>query len=123
MSMPRADRRHSDVVKRFLRLSAPGTNSICILWLGSTNHRGYGNFRAPLIKSGVCKAHRVAYWLWRGPFDPRLEVGHLCRNRLCVNPYHLELEPKRVNVGLGNIDRQAEKDLEFDPTWLEDLFE
>lgn len=122
MSMPRADRRHADVVKRFLKLSAPGTNSICILWMGSVNHNGYGNFRAPIVKSGVSKAHRVAYWLWRGPFDPKLEVGHLCRNRLCVNPYHLELETKAINIGLSNIDRHSENDLEFDPSWLEDLF-
>jgi len=123
MRMPQADRRkHSGVVKRFLALSQVALDSECILWMGAFNHKGYGCFRAPLVPSGVCKAHRVAYWLWRGPFDARLEVGHLCRNKSCVNPYHLEIESKTVNTGLGNVDRRAEKGSvsEYD-SYLEDI--
>jgi hypothetical protein len=35
-------------------------------------------------------AHRVSYELARGPISDGLELDHLCRNRACVEPNHLE---------------------------------
>lgn len=43
-------------------------------------------------------AHRYAYEDLIGPVDPALDLDHLCRNRWCVNPYHLDPVPHSVNM-------------------------
>lgn len=48
-----------------------------------------GSYRTP---------HRLAYELTVGPVPDGLEIDHLCRNRLCCNPAHLEAVTHRVNV-------------------------
>lgn len=55
----------------------------CWLWTGAKQNRGYGNYRSKL-------AHRVSYERYIGPIPNGLTIDHLCRNRLCVNPAHLE---------------------------------
>jgi hypothetical protein len=46
-------------------------------------------------------AHRVAYQVAYGPFDPRLHVLHHCDNPTCVRPDHLFLGTQADN----NMDR------------------
>ena len=67
----------------------------CWLWLGEAHRAGYG---ATKVKSKTCMAHRVAYAAFIGPLCKGAEVDHLCRNRCCVNPWHLELVSHRENV-------------------------
>lgn len=55
----------------------------CSEWTGTKDKDGYG-------RSGRALAHREAYIAVFGPIPPGLELDHLCRNRACVNPYHLE---------------------------------
>src|SRR4051812_41628217 len=50
--------------------------------------RGYGQFSP--WKGLLCRAHRYAYELLVGPIPEGHELDHLCRNRGCVNPAHLE---------------------------------
>ncbi|PLS82281.1 MAG: hypothetical protein CYG60_24755 [Actinobacteria bacterium] len=47
-------------------------------------------------------AHRVYYLRLRGPIPNGKELDHLCRNRDCVNPDHLEPVEGRVNVQRGD---------------------
>jgi len=59
-----------------------GGSAMCWIWKGHTVS-GYGRFR------GV-RAHRYAYQLHKGEIGSGLMVRHLCGNKLCVNPDHLE---------------------------------
>lgn len=73
----------------------PEPNSGCWLWLLSTGSHGYGQGVDPEARNdrnpaGVAVAHRISYKAFKGPIPAGYEVDHLCRNRLCVNPDHLE---------------------------------
>ncbi len=46
-------------------------------------------------------AHRLAYELFRGKIPNGLQLDHLCRNRKCVNPDHLEPVTRKENIRRG----------------------
>ncbi len=71
----------------------------CWEWLAS-RVAGYGRFRAVSGEAHV-QAHRWAYEALIGPIPDGLEIDHLCRNRGCVNPAHLEPVTARENVRRG----------------------
>lgn len=60
----------------------------CWEWLGSKKNNGYGQFR---YRQSNAQAHRASYEIHvsRPPADMHLD--HLCRNKGCVNPEHLEV--------------------------------
>ncbi len=60
----------------------------CWLWTGATNGAGYGRMSMPPKRNAY--AHRAWFEQMRGPIPPGMQLDHLCRNRLCVNPDHLE---------------------------------
>ena len=62
----------------------------CWNWTAGTSAKGYGCFRLGGHDGKRTSAHRVAYELLVGPIPDGLELDHLCRNRRCVNPDHLE---------------------------------
>lgn len=65
---------------------------------------GYAQF---YVSPGVkVYAHRFAYELLVGPIPDGLDLDHLCRNRRCVRPSHLEPVTRSVNVRRGNDARK-----------------
>lgn len=75
-------------------------SSGCWAWTGHKNRNGYGWTLGPKGKGE--SAHRIAYELLVGPIPEGLQIDHLCRNRACVNPDHLEPVTQRVNWQRGN---------------------
>ena len=69
----------------------------CWEWTGALTY-GYGVIG---IGGRTRRAHRVAYELLVGPILEGLTIDHLCRNRACVNPDHLEPVPHLENLRRG----------------------
>lgn len=71
-----------------IMVSVRQTETGCWQWLKSLTKDGYAS---KMLVSGVHRrAHHVVYEYFIGPIPGGLELDHLCRNRACVNPAHLE---------------------------------
>ena len=83
-------------------------DSSCWQWKACILDTGYGQVRAD-GKSRL--AHRVIYEALIGPIPSGLTIDHLCRNRSCVNPEHMEIVTQRTNTlrGVGASARNAIK--------------
>lgn len=66
----------------------------CWNWTGRTDPRiGYGCLERFFKGKKYILAHRLAYALMVGDIPENFTIDHLCRNRRCVNPAHLEAVP------------------------------
>lgn len=59
----------------------------CWIWQGSVDSRGYGQLKSQGI---TWRAHRFFYVSLVNKIPPNYQIDHLCKNKLCVNPEHLE---------------------------------
>ena len=74
----------------------------CLEWTGAKTSKGYGNISISVDgKKRYLPPHRVIYVIEKGPVDPTLEIDHLCRNRLCCNPAHMEPVTTQENTRRG----------------------
>jgi hypothetical protein len=79
------------------------TDGDCWIWQGTRDGSGYGMFSDRTRNLWISRAHRWSYEFHVAEIPDGLELDHLCRNRACVNPWHLE-----PVTGLINIKRGAE---------------
>ena len=77
------------------------SEGVCWFWRGQATN-GYGKFRD-------IRAHRYSYEFAKGAIPEDLLVRHLCGNKMCVNPKHLEVgtmaDNARDGIALGEVLR------------------
>lgn len=77
-----------------------GKVSECWIWNGYVDKYGYGMVKIDGAKIG---AHRVTFALFNEDLIDGMHVDHLCRNRACCNPNHLEQVTPVVNTRRGSV--------------------
>lgn len=78
----------------------------CWPWLGHRTKAGYGSIATgTLAQPQKTLAHRIAWVLVFGSIDDDLTIDHLCFNRWCQNPNHMDLVSRSVNGARGAIRR------------------
>lgn len=87
-------------IERFMSKTREADNG-CREWLGDKSNSGYGRFWIGPEKSKKALAHRWSYEYHVGTIPEGLVIDHLCRNKLCVNPEHLEPVTAAENVRRG----------------------
>lgn len=85
-------------LKRFMQKIK--VNGSCWEWTSTVTHRGYGMVT---LKNKGQLAHRASFEHFNGPIPEGFHIDHLCRNKLCVNPKHLEAVTPKENIlrGIG----------------------
>jgi len=92
----------------------------CWIWQGAKDkgyRHGYGLVGPN--QTGTTKVHRVMYILHFGTVSRDFEMDHLCRNRSCCNPDHLEpvthLENMRRGIGNNSLKTHCPRGHEYTP--------
>lgn len=74
----------------------------CWIWTAAKDKDGYGRFQ---VGYRCTNAHRVAYELFVGPIPEGHHVDHMCKNKSCVRPDHLQVLTHFENSGQGRRDK------------------
>lgn len=89
---------------RVLKRIVVADDTGCWVWTGAHLRSGYGSIGLGNVggkpRQGV--THHVTFFALNGPMEVGLVTDHLCRNRSCCNPYHLEAVTERVNILRGD---------------------
>lgn len=87
-----------DANVRFDRSYTVDAATGCWVWSLSLDTSGYGRLR---IDGRQLSSHRFAYQRFVGPISDGMQLDHLCRNRACCNPAHLEQVTLHENIRRG----------------------
>lgn len=91
----------TDLRGRLERLYFPEPNSGCWLPLNKLNADGYCRVMVGGRSGRLEQAHRLSYEIHVGAIPEGLDLDHLCRNRACGNPGHLEPVSRAENIRRG----------------------
>jgi hypothetical protein len=75
----------------------------CWIWTGPCQSKGYGLLTLPGRQTWL--VHRLLYTIFYAPLSNDVTLDHLCSNRRCVNPEHLEPVASRINIGRGSTNK------------------
>lgn len=70
----------------------------CLVWTGYIDPSGYARYEH---RGQRIRVHRIAYVDTHGSIPDGTIIDHLCRNRACINPDHLEAVDNWTNVRRG----------------------
>ena len=87
--------KRSSLRERLLSKAIINPETGCWEWAGAKTPSGYGTLRRD---GRTVYAHRTAYDLIERAIPAGLVIDHLCRNRACINPAHLEPVSQRENM-------------------------
>ena len=89
-------------IERFWSFVSEGPG--CQEWQGIQDGYGYGSFRFRGDRR-LHKAHRVSWELTHAePIPPGFQIHHICKNRLCVNPAHLQVLPQSIHASFDSVN-------------------
>ena len=77
-------------------------DSGCWMWTAARSAAGYGQLR---VDGRTIYAHRASYEVYVGPIAEGMQIDHLCRERACINPSHLQVVTNRENTLRGDCGR------------------
>ena len=78
------------------------SNSGCWEWTAGKSSTGYAMFHWDNATRG---AYKFIYEFFNGKINPDQEMDHLCKNKVCVNPKHLEAVTRRENCLRGSVGK------------------
>lgn len=94
-----SDTYRPELIEKVMRCTAEAGD--CWLFTGALERNGYARVRLGGAGTKRALVHRVMYEQLVAEIPAGLVLDHLCRNRACVNPWHLEPVSNRVNVLRG----------------------
>lgn len=79
-------------------------SGVCWEWTGATK-QGYGHWWP--VPGGSTRVHRAAWEMLVGPIPAGFTLDHRCRNKICVDPDHLEIVTDDENKRRAHVWREA----------------
>lgn len=90
--------RRSEVIGKLMGNVQVDAKTGCWNWMGGTSGSGRGGGYGRICISGHTAAtHIVSYTHFYGYIPSKKQIDHLCKNRLCCNPTHLEMVTHKQN--------------------------
>ena len=93
-------------MNRFSKTSEPKSLDECWVWKGHKDKEGYG--KGNPHKEINMLAHRISFYLFHGRVGVGKVVDHICKNRSCVNPFHLRQVTQYVNAVENSVSPVAQ---------------